>query len=566
MKTVLFVILMLLPMVISAESVEIDGINYDVITKGKIAKVIAKSPKYRGNIVIPSNIIVEGVECNVTVIDDKAFYECTDLIEVVIPSTITNIGKFAFWGCSGMSSITIPSSVKTIEKGAFQNCTKITSVAIPSSITEIGEYAFSNCTNLVSLKIPESITEIKDYLFAGCIELTSIILPPSVTIIGCGAFDGCQSLTSVIIPMSVTSIKQLAFQGCNSLSSLTVPSSVTNIERCAFTCCSGLTSIVVEEGNLVYDSRNQCNAIIRTTDNTLIAGCNNTVIPTNITAIDDGAFSMCKELISVTIPEGVIYINDYAFSECTGITRISIPSTVQRIGDASFWKCEELAEVFCYAKTIPSIVPWGINNPFEGSYIEFSTLHVPASAINSYRTTEPWSKFGTILAIDGEEPVMNKCAKPTICYINGQLLFHSETEGAECVSTISNADIKTHYGNEISLTATYNVSVYATASGYENSDVATATLCWLDAEPKTEGMASNIATARGNAVLIQSHDGILRFSGVENNTSINVYTSTGMMIGTAKVSGETTSIATGLRNGDIAIIKIGTKSVKVVVR
>ena len=134
------------------------------------------------------------------------------------------------------------------------------------------------------------------------------------------------------------------------------------------------------------------------------------------------------------------------------------------------------------------------------------------------------------------------------------------------MATISDADIKTHHCNEISLTATYTVSVYATATGYENSDVATATLCWLGAEPKTEGMMTDIATVRGNAILIQSHEGILRISGVENNTSINVYTSAGVMVGKTKSTDSSTCIATGLRNGDIAIVKIGDKSVKVMMK
>jgi len=123
-----------------------------------------------------------------------------------------------------------------------------------------------------------------------------------------------------------------------------------------------------------------------------------------------------------------------------------------------------------------------------------------------------------------------------------------------------------HYGNEISLTATYTVNVYATATGYENSDVATATLCWLDAEPKTEGMTSDIATARGNAVLIQSHNGILNIAGVAKGTDIAVYSTSGQMVGSAKANGATLSVTTTLRNGNIAIVRIGDKSVKVVIQ
>ena len=97
-------------------------------------------------------------------------------------------------------------------------------------------------------------------------------------------------------------------------------------------------------------------------------------------------------------------------------------------------------------------------------------------------------------------------------------------------------------------------------------DVATATLCWLDAEPKTEGMTSNITAARGNAILIQNSNGTMNISGVSNGANITVYSSSGMMVGSAKASGSSTSINTGLRNGEIAIIKIGEKSVKVAMK
>ena len=111
----------------------------------------------------------------------------------------------------------------------------------------------------------------------------------------------------------------------------------------------------------------------------------------------------------------------------------------------------------------------------------------------------------------------------------------------------------------------YIINVYATKLGFDNSDIATATLCWLDTEPKTEGMTNNIATARGNAILIQNHNGILNVMGVQDGVTINVYTPSGLMVGSAKVSGTSTSIGTNLCCGEIAIVKIGDNSVKVVI-
>ena len=138
----------------------------------------------------------------------------------------------------------------------------------------------------------------------------------SVTSIGDDAFSGCSGLTSVTIPNSVTSIGKWAFYGCTGLTSVTIPNSVTSIGEYAFDCCTGLESIIVEDGNTVYDSRNNCNAIIETETNTLLQGCNNTVIPGSVTSIGNYAFGICEGLTSITIPNSVTSIGKGAFNGC----------------------------------------------------------------------------------------------------------------------------------------------------------------------------------------------------------------------------------------------------------
>ena len=194
---------------------------------------------------------------------DYAFYGCSGLTSLTIPSSVTSIGGEAFSDCSGLTSLTIPSSVTSIGDYAFFGCSSLTSLTIPSSVTSIGNNAFYGCSSLTSLTIPSSVTLIGYAAFSDCSSLTSLTIPSSVTSIGEAAFYGCSSLTSLTIPSGVTSIGEAAFSGCSGLTSLTIPSSVTSIGNYALKGCSGLTSIYVypeklpKLGEKVFDG---CNA------------------------------------------------------------------------------------------------------------------------------------------------------------------------------------------------------------------------------------------------------------------------------------------------------------------
>ena len=189
------------------------------------------------------------------------------------------------------------------------------------------------------------------YGFSGIGSITKVTIPEGVTSIGVSAFAGCSSLTSITIPESVTSIGEYAFSSCSSLTAITIPESVTSIGSNAFAYCSSLTSIVVEAGNTVYDSRNNCNAIIETNTNALVVGCSTTQIPSSVTSIGEAAFRGCSSLTSITIPESVTSIGEYAFSYCSSLTSITIPESVTSIGDHAFAGCSSLNSI-----TIPESV------------------------------------------------------------------------------------------------------------------------------------------------------------------------------------------------------------------
>ena len=146
-KHLLFLFLALMPMVASAFTgvVEIDGIYYNLITKGKVAEVTSNPNLYSGEVVIPSSVTYEGVECSVTTIGKGAFSGCSRLTSITIPNSVISIGSEAFEYCRSLTSITIPNSVTSISESAFRKCSSLASVTIPNSVTSIGNDAFCNC-------------------------------------------------------------------------------------------------------------------------------------------------------------------------------------------------------------------------------------------------------------------------------------------------------------------------------------------------------------------------------------------------------------------------------------
>ena len=545
---------------------------------------------------------------SVTSIENYTFSYCIGLTSVTIPNSVTSIGQHAFHECSGLTSVTIPNSVTSIESGAFQKCSGLTSVTIPNSVTSIGHDAFNGCIGLTSVTIPNSVTSIGDFAFEKCSSLTSVTIPNSVTSIGNDAFSDCSSLTSVTIPNSVISIGFYAFSGCSGLTSVTIPNSVTSIGEHAFSGCIRITHAIIVNDMFVFLPKGYEGHYS---------------IPENISTIIGGAFEKCSSLTSVTIPNSVTSIGDEAFYGCSGLTSVTIPNSVTSIGDYAFWNCNikklyydctenpfinsnVLKELyigdntptvhdFFKDKNLSKIVlgknvtqiralafsnsqieeftitseepPYLYTNVFGTQDLSKATLYVPENKTEYYQTTEPWSKFGKILTLSGDTPEEpQKCATPSISYSDGQLQFTCETEGAQCYYTLNNSDVKTAVtiaeSNNVNLSACYDITCYAKAEGFVNSDVATAKLYWLTSSGSLEGAGINNVSMRG--IAIQSVGGFINISGLDNNEKVCFYGIDGKALGTATAINGTTSFAA--QSGSVVVAKIGKENIKIAVK
>ena len=437
-KKVISLILALVPIILLADPVEIDGVYYNLYLQSKTANVTRKSDmRYEGNVVIPEIVSYGGNDYNVKVIEMSAFSNCYNLTSISLPNSVTIIEPNAFNSCNGLKNIVLPYNLESIGESAFLGCSGLTNISIPNSVKSIGKSAFLGCTGLSTINIPMGLT-----------------------IIEASTFSNCWNLNNIIIPNSVTTIEEGAFSGCNGLSSITIPNSVVSIG-----------------------------------------------------------------------------------------------------GDALGW-CYNLTDVFCYAEEVPQTG----SDVFHGAYIEYATLHVPASAINKYKTTEPWKNFKNIVSLENEAPTLPKCENPTISYENGELKMTCATEGVEFVTDITDADIKKHYDAEIKLSATYNISVYATKAGYDISDVVHATLCWIDAAPKTEGITNGVTNVNARAVLIQNNGGIITVNGVDDGMRVNAYSLNGVEEASAISRNGAAVLNTNAQTGSTVIINLGTKAVKVLMK
>ena len=370
-----------------------------------------------------------------------------------------------------------------------------------------------------------SVTAFGDNCFSGCNVLTSITIPSSVASLGSSCFHGCSSLTSITIPSSVTSLGSGCFWECRGLTSITIPSFVTSLGNSCFSSCSGLTSIT---------------------------------IPSSVTSLGDCCFEGCYGLTSITIPSSVTSLGDDCFSDCYGLTSITIPSSVTSLERYCFNGCSGL-ETFYFKGKVPEYAS-------VAAIPTTCVIKVPTEYLQNYKDAlGPDYKFiyawNSDELGDDDKPV-TPCATPSISYESGKLKFACETAGAKYHYTINDKDMATDALSEdgkVSLSAAYNISVYATADGYTASEKAEATLYWINANLET----ANINLAKTRGIVASAHDGIVSISGLDNGEVVKFYAADGKLLGSSSAVGGVASCAVSEK---MVIAKIGMDTIKVLIK
>ena len=588
--------------------------------------VIASTVSYKGISMSVKNIqpylaynntFIESLNVDIDgKVSEYAFTDCSNMSTATLGEKVNAINQYAFQGCSKLQRIVIPNSVKMIGNNTFSGCSTLEYAQIGNGIGTINDYAFSGCSALPKITIPGTVSSINYYAFSGCKSLKEVVMEDraegaiiqtydnwyfssgnsemtiDVTVGDTLSFD--YEVTNGYLRVSQPNGGYSNYQGtgsyygvCNS-SGLVTLSCGTNSYTAVPFC--GVANIKLSKSSTLFLGSNG--------DSPLFADCpldsvyigrnisyykseysgyspfyrnatlRSVVITDKEEEISENEFYGCTNLQRVMIGDGVTTISDYAFSGCQSLKFFTFGTQVKTIGKEAFSDCTSVVEIASKAQMPPTCGTQALDDINKWN----CKLFVPKGCIAAYQAADQWKDFffteeGEGTASEGSgETETKKCEKPTISYNNGKLTYYCETEGAMCQSTITDADIKSYSGNEVQLTATYTISVYATKAGYDNSDVATATLCWIDVEPKTEGINNGIAQIPAKAVLIQAAGGAINVQGCDDGERIGVYSINGSQVGTAISQNGAATVNTTLQQGSVAIIKVGKKSIKVMMK
>ena len=344
-------------------------------------------------------------------IERDAFKECTNLLSITIPETVSKIGYTAFEKCTGLVAVNLNEGLTEIGGFAFSLCENLEFINIPESATSIGMAVFQSC-NLKSISIPNGITTIASHAFYLCRNLESIELPDNLTTIENSAFAMCNSLASINIPDGVTSIGMNAFWGC-AFTEFTLPSNISEIGEGIFACCDNLTTI--------YGPYASADGKYIIKDNVLlavVAGLQTFDVPDGVVRIGESTFEACNSLVDINIPNSLTSIGPRAFMSCESIKSITIPVNVNTIGSRAF-QCG-LENLYCLPTTPPTIDMTNGNIIYDtnGNDYKYCKIYVPDGTYDAYVTADGWAQYKDMIVNPNPTPAVQS------------QIFYTSTDGA----------------------------------------------------------------------------------------------------------------------------------------
>jgi len=403
-KLLLF-FLIIIPVLINAQSIEVNGIYYKFhtsISGPDYAEVVKNPNKYSGDIVIPETVIYNNNEYVVKYIAEEAFDNNHGLTSVSIPNSVTKIYNYAFYWCENLNSITMSNSVTSFGDYVFAYCSKLTSLEIPSTLTEIGYHVFDGCKKLNNIYISDleaycnivsqSSIYYANHLYLNNTEIKDLVIPEGVTVIYNNAFYYFTGLTSVTIPSSVTEIKKEAFEGCSGLTSLIINNGISTIGEGAFENCTGLTSLT---------------------------------LPNSVTTIKAKAFKGCTSLETAVISSSISSVPQALFLDCTNLKSVTLPCTeISSISYDAFRNCSSLRDFYCYSVNVPT----SGSGFFENASTEAAVLHVPQASLDTYKSR--WDFFRLVVDLSASP-------KNLVYKVNGDVYESFQLYEGETINPIA---------------------------------------------------------------------------------------------------------------------------------
>lgn len=569
MKLFLLLIGLLFSLTISAGSVEIDGMYFNIHPENYTADVTYKTgfsvlnkDAYVGDIVIPSVITVDDVEYAVTGIGPAAFFSCSEMTSVFIPSSIKTIDGYAFSNCSGLRAVkiadihdwflctiadnpltyghnlylndeivtdlVIPDDVTAIPSSAFAGAS-FKSVTFGSAVKTIGADAFSACNKLEQVHFNDGIITIGDQAFQRDSLLTELIMPAELTTLGKRVFSNCIGLEKITFGPNLTQIAAGTFNHCDVLKDITFPEALTNIGSQAFYVCKSLEHI-----NL----------------------------PENLEKIETSAFFDCSALKDVVFPNSLKTLAEDVFSKCTALESITLGKKFTSGGPGCFSGCTNLKALYSHLEA-----PIDLNSAFLGYKESQMTLFADNDKLDAYHKISFWKGMKSIKPF--------KCATPVVICENGYMQFSSDTnlqwtsdkETYEYTIHVNGLESGETEEGVLNLEPTYTVFVHGSVPECEDSEEIQVTLSWLNSDPelcKEGDVPTEIEAIEKRPVIFDSRDGSIRVSGLRDGEEIAYYSTAGRLLGTAKVYGGIADFQ--VQTGQIIIARVGGQGVRILAK